>query len=210
MLSPEEAVVVRDQFSLMKFFPSDPGAKAALSRLLQRMCGSFVEAQWLVDTALDVYSDWPGTSELRALYCSRFKPTDGIEAYSVIFPEGFLNGRPQQQQISEARYQIEAGEHVSTDPELVLVVNHMVQHNMQVNVIRPHEAALRDGESDYDALVRVIAEQRAAAANSVRGPRAATEDEIREVKLTQFKNAKHEETRRLLSFVEILNDVVAR
>jgi len=194
VLSPEEAVVVRDQFSLMKFFPSDPGAKAALSRLLQRMCRSFEEAQWLVDRALDVYGDWPGTSELRALYCSRFKPMDGIEAYSALFPEGFLNGRPQQQQLSEAapRYQIEAGEPVSVDQELALIVVNLVQHNNTMNVImsRPEDTALRDGESDFNGLVRVMAEHRAAEAAIRRGPRAATEEEINEVKRIIAENQK--------------------
>jgi hypothetical protein len=197
MLSPEEAVAIRDQFTLMKFFPSDPAARAALSRLLQRMCGSFDHAQWLVDRALEVYSEWPGSSELRALYCSHFKPQDGIEVDSTIFPNGFVNGRPAKDIDQAPQHQIEAGEPVSADLEFDQVVD-VIAPAKTLNFFtkKPKVTNVRDDESEYSALVRAIGEEQMARDGRMALP--PSEAEIESIKRQQAECAKEDTTRQIL------------
>jgi len=78
------------ELSLIPFFPGDPHARASLVRFFLRMVSTEQQLQWLVDSALDLYSQWPGPHELRALYCSHFKPKDGLEAYSAGTPSLIL------------------------------------------------------------------------------------------------------------------------
>lgn len=90
MLSDAEALVIIEELSLLKFFPSAPGARMALMSLLQRMCADAGSAQWMAERAIDIFTEWPGPAELRALYTSRYKPVDGLEGHSIntqIYPE---------------------------------------------------------------------------------------------------------------------------
>lgn len=75
--------------SLMAFFPHDSDARAALIRILMRVVETEEQLDWLIERALDLYPRWPGLGELRALYCSRYRPKDGVEAYSEIYEHGF-------------------------------------------------------------------------------------------------------------------------
>lgn len=76
-----------DELALLRFFPPDPGARAALIGLLARMVGNCPlygtnpaqRLHWLTQAMLTHYNEWPGPETLRAVYCTRFKPADGIE-----------------------------------------------------------------------------------------------------------------------------------
>ena len=68
------------QFGMLRFFPADEFAKAAVMQLLERMATDAEQVNWLVRTILENYDEWPGPRELRAVYCTRFKPADGVEA----------------------------------------------------------------------------------------------------------------------------------
>lgn len=69
-----------DELSLLKFFPSEPGARAALLRMLCQMVAGPTELRWLIDTVLRYHNEWPGPLELRGIYCTHYKPKDGVEA----------------------------------------------------------------------------------------------------------------------------------
>ena len=88
-LTPESAAAATAQLALMAFFPNDPDTRIAMAEVLIEMVDTEEHLNWLVRRALQVYSRWPGIAELRALYCSRFKPRDGIETYSEVYGEGF-------------------------------------------------------------------------------------------------------------------------
>lgn len=77
-----------DELALMRFFPSDESARVALVRMVCEMVRTDEEARWLVSRALQLYSEWPGVHELRACFCNRFNPRDGINAYSTVYPDG--------------------------------------------------------------------------------------------------------------------------
>lgn len=82
------------RLSVLKFFPTDIAARLALVRLVGDFATSEAQVEWLVNRMLSLYNEWPGPKELRALFCSRYKPKDGIEAKS----EKFLEGIPSEKQ----------------------------------------------------------------------------------------------------------------
>lgn len=65
--------------SMLKFFPSDAGARAAVQKLLAKICPGKFELEWLVDRLI-LLNEWPGPGQVRGLLCTRYKPADGIEA----------------------------------------------------------------------------------------------------------------------------------
>lgn len=82
------ATVARKLAALMalKYFPREPEAQVAIVSIVCRMASKLDQIDWLVESALAVYDDWPGPRELRALFCSRWRPADGIQAYSQLYP----------------------------------------------------------------------------------------------------------------------------
>jgi hypothetical protein len=78
--------------SLLRFFPQEPEARAAIVTIVCRMVSTVDQIDWLIKSALAVYDDWPGPRELRALFCSRWNPRDGVKAYSQIYPSDESGG----------------------------------------------------------------------------------------------------------------------
>jgi len=80
---------------LMKFFPSDEDALLILINDLSEMAdvtnpkiSAEEQIEWMVRRVRNLYPEWPGLHELRAVFCSRFKPRDGINAYSTVYLDG--------------------------------------------------------------------------------------------------------------------------
>lgn len=92
-LTPETAAAGVAKMALMAFFPGDPDIRAALVSVFMDMVETDEQLDWLVNRALRLYGKWPGVAEIRALYCSRWKPKDGMETYSAIYPEGIPSER---------------------------------------------------------------------------------------------------------------------
>ena len=74
------------KLSLLKYFPADPIARVALVEMVCGFAENNVQIEWLVRRALVVFNEWPGPHEIRALFCSRWRPQDGNEAYSALYP----------------------------------------------------------------------------------------------------------------------------
>lgn len=72
----------------LKFFPSDPDSRAAIGTLVLDMCSTPEQAEWLGKRMIVLFNEWPGPQELRACFCSRFRPRDGIELYSRAYADG--------------------------------------------------------------------------------------------------------------------------
>lgn len=78
------------ELAVLDFYPSDIPARAAIVRLVGNMANSEEEVRWLIDRATGgMYKKWPGVAELRALFCSHFKPRDGYIVYSDMYPDGY-------------------------------------------------------------------------------------------------------------------------
>jgi hypothetical protein len=53
------------------------------------MCSNEDQVRWLVPRVLAICNEWPGPLVLRQIFCSRFKPADGISAGGTLaFPDG--------------------------------------------------------------------------------------------------------------------------
>jgi hypothetical protein len=88
-MDPKKVLDLLGGFTLLKFFPSEPAARLELVNLVLRMAVTYEQIQWLVTRTMSLCNEWPGPLVLRQIFCSRFKPRDGIEAGATqMFPEG--------------------------------------------------------------------------------------------------------------------------
>lgn len=72
------------------FFPGDESAQTMIASELRRLCNTNQELGWLVRQVMLLWKQWHGVRELRILFCSKFRPVDGVDlegAVSVAFPE---------------------------------------------------------------------------------------------------------------------------
>ena len=89
MMNPVIVAELVAELTLLRFFPADEDGRAALVKLVGRMCSNEDQVCWLVERVLSKCNEWPGPLVLRQILCSRFKPADGIEAGgTAMFPDG--------------------------------------------------------------------------------------------------------------------------
>lgn len=87
-MTSEEADVVVEAMTVLPHFPNAPAAQALIASELTAMCGTADQALWLARRMSQLYGKWPGMQEMRACYCSKFKPLDGIEQFSEVYSDG--------------------------------------------------------------------------------------------------------------------------
>jgi hypothetical protein len=92
MVSPKAVTAILSELTLMKFFPSDRSARTALVGIFCGMADTEDQVRYVVRKALATFDEWPGMATMRAIFCERFKPRDGIMAYPD--PEKFTFGFP--------------------------------------------------------------------------------------------------------------------
>ena len=78
--TPEQLKLAVDELSIIPHFPHAENARVALAIQLSKFVSSAHQLRWLIDVAVNAMTEWRGLPELRGLYCTRFKPADGIEA----------------------------------------------------------------------------------------------------------------------------------
>jgi hypothetical protein len=77
------------KLSVLRFFPADDTARAAILQMVCSMASNEDQVRWLVGRMTSgLYSEWPGPREMRACFCSKFKPADAINAYSEVYADG--------------------------------------------------------------------------------------------------------------------------
>lgn len=79
---------ILEELTMLKFFPAGDYARMGILKLVCDMCETEDQVRWLVKRTIALHNEWPGPKELRAVFCSRHKPKDGINAYSEIFIDG--------------------------------------------------------------------------------------------------------------------------
>lgn len=131
-LSPEIAARAVNKLALMAFFPSDMDIRAALVEVFLDMVENDEQMEWLAKRTLQLYGKWPGIGELRAVYCSKFKPKDGFEAYSIVYPEGIPSERPRPVMRDAAR-----GEPVSADAEVDRMITQAAARKKLGKAVKP-------------------------------------------------------------------------
>lgn len=82
MLTPQEIASAVTELTCLNYFPRDESGQKAIMKLVQRMVERPDQLRWLINTMIDQVGEWKGPTELRGVYCSRYKPLDGIEADS--------------------------------------------------------------------------------------------------------------------------------
>ena len=69
-----------DEMAMLKYFPADAAGRGTIMWLLRRIATEPHEVAWLARTMVDRVGEWQGPVELRGVFCTRFKPADGVEA----------------------------------------------------------------------------------------------------------------------------------
>ena len=82
-MTPNEIVDAVEALGALEFFPTDPGARKQIMRLLDRMVSDTEQLRWLVRTMVDHVGEWHGPTELRGVFCTRYRPKDGMDAVCV-------------------------------------------------------------------------------------------------------------------------------
>jgi hypothetical protein len=59
--------------------------------ILQELASSDEQLEWLSRRMLKLYAEWPGPHEMRACFCSKYEPKDGVEADSSVYADGILS-----------------------------------------------------------------------------------------------------------------------
>ena len=79
--------------SLMKFFPAGDEFRAALMEMLGEICETDEQVIWLARRMRNLYQEWPGSHELRACFCAKHSPKDGLEVFSAVYHDGIPSER---------------------------------------------------------------------------------------------------------------------
>jgi hypothetical protein len=75
----EEAV---SDLGMLPFFPRESAASVMM--LLAKLCNNRQQLRWLIDEVVNKIGTWPGPKELRGIFCTKFDPADGVDAWSEI------------------------------------------------------------------------------------------------------------------------------
>lgn len=77
----------------IKFCSKDESDNATLMEYLGEMCETDEQVLWLARKVRNLYPEWPGAHELRAVLCSKYSPKDGFEVYSAVYLDGVPSER---------------------------------------------------------------------------------------------------------------------
>lgn len=83
-MTRQELAAAVEELSAIPYFPQTTGAKLAIAVQLGKFVENNVKLRWLVDAAVNAMTEWKGVPELRGLYCTRYKPSDGIEGVCML------------------------------------------------------------------------------------------------------------------------------
>ena len=86
MIDGKKATDIVGRLAVLPYFPAatEKDARAEIVLIACKMAGDIDRLRWLVSRACEVWDQWHGPRELRALLCSRFRPADGIEADTAL------------------------------------------------------------------------------------------------------------------------------
>jgi len=110
------------RLAILQFFPAAHSERLQVSDLIEKIAATDEQVQWLGNRMITLYSKWPGPREMRACFCSRYKPQDGISIFSEVYTEGIPSEVPPPKQLKEGKQQkaLPPGRNdpVTEDPEM--------------------------------------------------------------------------------------------
>ncbi len=147
-MNPREVLRILNGLRVLPYFPSDEYVMNALVRLCGSMCENLEQVRWLVDRMTSgIYAQWPGPAEMRACLCCRYKPKDGVSAYSSVYPDGLPpdpTAPPRMGIIGATLKALPPGHVVSADPQAEAAVMAAVELLKRRQV--PFDAPVTDAE----------------------------------------------------------------
>lgn len=103
----------------LKFFPSDPDARIGIAEEIAAMAADEEQVRWLVGRLPKLFQEWPAMLEVRAVFCSKYKPKDGEEAYSSVYLDGIPSEKESLPQLPAAPMrQIASSEPETASPSI--------------------------------------------------------------------------------------------
>jgi hypothetical protein len=95
VVSAEAAMICVEMMTGIGFFPPEAGARGDLADEIASMCETVDQAKWLAKRMNRLYRKWPGTADMRMVFCSRYQPLDGIQPIGIseVYPEGVPSER---------------------------------------------------------------------------------------------------------------------
>jgi hypothetical protein len=95
MIPADVAMHAARSMGAIPFFPADEDAQTAIANEIMAFCATVDQARWLVAKMIRTYTTWPGPREMRAAFCSKFRPQDGFEVGSAVYSDGVPTDRDQ-------------------------------------------------------------------------------------------------------------------
>lgn len=153
MTKQEASLVVEMLTGNLAYFPSKPAAQGLVTDELTRMCGTIEQGAWLARRMCQLLEKWEGVKEMRAIYCSKFKPLDGIEVASGIYLDGIPSEKESRPMLEAAPMKaLPARVSASVDPEGEKHVTELVQARAMPPVKRFR--TITEDEDRVDKLLR--------------------------------------------------------
>jgi hypothetical protein len=90
-ISKESATIGTSILSVIKYFPSEEGARMVIGEEFRHLCHDDSQVVWLASRVAELFAEWPGLPALRAVAWSKFIPLDRKAASpgaAQIFPDG--------------------------------------------------------------------------------------------------------------------------
>lgn len=165
----------------LKFFPSDPDARIGIAEELAVMARDEEQIRWLVGRLPKLFEAWPAMHEVRAVFCSKFQPRDGIEVYSTAYVDGIPAERESLKQIEVPALRRLTASELTPDPEMAALVSMATKARAlprcMPTIVDPEDNELRALMRDIDADKKRQSKQP-----------LPTQAEIDYIKLQQEKN----------------------
>lgn len=93
MTNKEATLVVKAMEGNIPYFPRDEAAQALIVRELVSLGATLEQGMWLARRYAQLYDQWK-FRELRAVFCSRFKPAEGPDTTSSVYLDGIPSEKP--------------------------------------------------------------------------------------------------------------------
>lgn len=122
----------------LNYFPGDPDARIGIAEEIVSMASAEEQVRWLVSRLPKLFKDWPAMHEVRAVFCSKFRPKDGYEVYSAIYIDGIPTEKEELPAIAAATMKsLPAGEPVSAARSLATTIGDLARAKSMANAGRP-------------------------------------------------------------------------
>jgi hypothetical protein len=143
----------------LKFFPADPDARIGIAEQIAAMAVDEDQIRWLVARIPQLFTDWPGMLEVRAVFCTRYKARDSVEAALG-----------------------------SISPAFVALCSEENERMAQLSAPRAHQIAGQVEPVSVDSKMQELIERCARKRDPLEGVKAVSADEIERLKAIQNAN----------------------